>query len=106
MNVTEALAGSQFVALRYEGPHVECTGITAVARQELRVFRGRGGVMVLPWSGRMPSAAAALEKGFVVDTELSFPVALTAEHQVPVRVLAASANGQAPVLYLAARTRT
>jgi hypothetical protein len=102
MNVTEALAGCQFVALRYEGPHVECTGITAVAKQELRVFRGRGGVMVLPWSGKMASAATALEKGLVVDTGESFPVSLSADRQVTVRVLAAKANGQAPVLYLAA----
>src|SRR5262245_44797371 len=102
MNVTEALAGSQFVALRYEGPHVECTGITAVAKQELRVFRGRGGVMVLPWSGRMPSAAAALEKGLVVDSRLRFPVALSADREVTIRVLTSTVNGQAPVLYLAA----
>src|SRR5262245_29339604 len=102
MNVTEALAGCQFVALRYEGPHVECTGITAVAKQELRAFRGRGGVMVLPWSGKMSAATAALEKGLVVDTGESFPVSLSAERQITVRVLAAKANGQAPVLYLAA----
>jgi hypothetical protein len=102
MNVTETLAGCQYVALRYEGPHVECTGITAVAKQELRVFRGRGGVMILPWSGQMPSAITALEKGLVVDTGLGFPVALSADRPVNVRVLAAAANGQAPVLYLAA----
>src|SRR5262249_23993005 len=100
MNVTEALAGSQFVALRYEGPHVECTGITAVAKQELRVFRGRGGVMVLPWSARMPSATNALAKGLVVDTGESFVVGLSADRDVSIRVLAAADNGQAPVLYL------
>src|SRR5262249_34640072 len=102
MNVSEALAGSQFVALRYEGPHVECTGITAVAKQELRIFRGRGGVMILPWSGRMPSALGALEKGLVKETSLNFPVAISADRDVTVRVLAATSNSQAPVVYLAA----
>src|ERR1043166_8172839 len=102
MNVTEALAGSQFVALRYEGPHVECTGITAVAKQELRVFQGRGGVMVLPWSSRMPSAQTALGRGLVADTGLSFPVGTNGDRPVDVRVLAAWPAGAAPALYLAA----
>ena len=59
MTVSEILAASQFVALRYEGRHVECTGITAVAKQEQKVFHGRGGTIILPWSSRMPSAKAA-----------------------------------------------
>jgi hypothetical protein len=102
MTVSEILAGCQFIALRYEGPHVECTGITAVAKQELRVFNGRGGVMVAPWSARMPSARSALEKGLVTDTGLSFPVAPSPDRPVTVRVLMSRPAGSAPLLYLAA----
>src|SRR5262245_58018734 len=58
--------------------------------------------MILPWSGQMPAAATALQNGLVEDTGVSYPVSLTADHQVTVRVLTATANGQAPVLYLAA----
>ncbi len=102
MNVIEALASSQFVALRYEGPHVECTGITAVVKQELRTFHDRGGVIVAPWSGRMTSACQALRSGKVIDTGLSFPVETSADRSVTVRVLANTAPNQAPLFYLAA----
>lgn len=102
MNIHDLLAGCQFIALRYEGPHVECTGITAVAKQELRVFRGRGGVMVLPWSSHMVSARTAQERGLVVDTGQSFPVYLSPDRPIQTRILASTASGQAPTLYLAA----
>ena len=102
MTASEILAGSQFVALRYEGPHVECTGITAVVKQEIRVFNGRGGVVVTPWSGRMTSAKAAFQKGLVTDTGLSFPVAPNPDRPVDVRVLIAQPANSAPILYLAA----
>jgi hypothetical protein len=102
MTVSDILAGCQFVALRYEGRHIECTGITAVAKQEQRVFHGRGGVMVLPWCPRMPSAEAALDKKLVVDSGLSFEVAFDPDHPVRVRVLIAEARDLAPMLYLAA----
>jgi len=102
MNVNDSLAGCQFVALRYEGPHVECTGITAVTRQELRVFHGRGGLMLLPWSGKMASARKALGENRVVDTGTTFPVYMSADRPVDVRILAASAPQQALALYLAA----
>jgi hypothetical protein len=98
----EILASSEFFALRYEGPYVECTGITAVARQELRVFSGRGGAMIVPWSGQMASAQAALEKGIVTPDRLAFPVAPNPDRPVEVRVLTAQAAGSAPILYLAA----
>lgn len=100
MNIGEILAGCQFVALRYEGPHVECTGITAVAKQELRAFHGRGGVMVMPWSGEMKSARDALMAGKVRETEVRFPVAVNADTIVDVRVLLAQAADSAPVMYL------
>jgi Starch synthase catalytic domain len=102
MTVSDILAGCQFVALRYEGRHVECTGITAVAKQEQRVFFGRGGVMVLPWCQRMASARSALDKKLVVDSGLSFDVALDPNHPVKVRVLIAEIRELAPTLYLAA----
>jgi Starch synthase catalytic domain len=102
MTVSDILAGCQFIALRYEGRHIECTGITAVAKQEQRVFHGRGGVMVLPWCPRMASAKAALEKKLVVDSGLSFEVAVDPDHPVKVRVLIAEARDLAPILYLAA----
>ena len=102
MTVAKILAGSQFIALRYEGRHVECTGITAVVKQEQRVFHGRGGVMVLPWCPRMASAKAALAKRLVVDSGLSLEVAITPTLAVPVRVLIAEAAGEAPAFYLAA----
>src|SRR5579864_2121142 len=102
MTPSEMLAGCQFVALRYEGLHVECTGITAVAKQELRVFNGRGGVVVTPWSGRMASAKSAIEKGLVTDTGLTFPVAPSPDHPVAVRALIAQSTGTAPNLFLTA----
>jgi hypothetical protein len=102
MTPTEILAGCQFVALRYEGPHVECTGITAVTKQELRVFNGRGGVVVTPWSSRMASAKSALEKKLVVDTGLSYQVAPGPDRPVDIRVLLAQPAGSAPMLYLSA----
>lgn len=102
MNVIEALANSQFVALRYEGPHVECTGITAVVKQELQTFHERGGVMIAPWSGRMASARQALQSGKVVDTGFSFPVETSVDRPVSVRVLANTTPNQAPLFYLAA----
>ncbi len=102
MSPSEILAGSQFVALRYEGPHVECTGITAVTKQEIKVFNGRGGVVVTPWSGRMASAKSAIEKGLVAVTGLTFPVAPNPDRPVDVHVLIAQPTGAAPILYLSA----
>jgi len=102
MTPIEMLAGCQFVALRYEGPHVECTGITAVTKQELRVFNGRGGVVITPWSGRMTSAKSALEKGLVTDTGLTYSVAPNPDRPVDIRVLMAQPAGSAPMLYLSA----
>jgi hypothetical protein len=102
MNAVESLGTSQFVALRYEGPHVECTGITAVVKQELRTFDQRGGVVIAPWSGRMVAARKALQTGQVVDTGLTFPVETSYARPVNVRVLANTATRQAPLFYLAA----
>lgn len=102
MTVTEILAGCQFVALRYEGRHIECTGITAVAKQEQKVFQGRGGAIILPWCPRMASAKAALEKRQVVDSGFSFELAVNSSTQVTVRVLIAEAHGLAPLIFLAA----
>ncbi len=102
MTVSEILAASQFVALRYEGRHVECTGITAVAKQEQKVFHGRGGTIILPWSSRMPSAKAALERRQVVDSGLAFEISVNPVSQVTVRILVAETPDLAPLIYVAA----
>lgn len=102
MTVSEILAACQFVALRYETRYIECTGITAVAKQEQKVFYGRGGALISPWCPRMTSAKAAIESGQVVDSGLAFEIAVNPSTQVTVRILISELSGVAPQLFIAA----
>ncbi len=100
-DVTAALAAADVAVLRYETPECPCTGITAVVTRERPLLAGRG-VLVAPWSRRLPAAQNALARGLVRDTDLTLRVAGAGGRPLDVRVLAWHAPGHAPTFYLAA----
>src|SRR5664279_1981254 len=92
------IASMRFYAIRWETPFTPCTGITAVVKQERRIFLGRGGVIFAPWEGRIARASRALEAGAVEYTGFSFPV-LSPKGRVTVRVLITT-DEWAPIIFL------
>ncbi|QEH38984.1 glycogen synthase [Aquisphaera giovannonii] len=85
---------------RWETEHTPCTGITAVTRQERRVFGNRG-VMIAPWQPRMAAARAAVERGAVGEAGPEFAIAGPCARGARVRVLATREDAaMMPVVYL------
>jgi glycosyltransferase involved in cell wall biosynthesis len=86
--------------LRWETEHTPCTGITAVTRQERRVF-GTRGVMFAPWQPRMAAARAAIDRGAVAEAGGAFEVAGPCARGAKVRVLMTPEDGATmPIVYL------
>lgn len=98
MSVRQILQSAQYALLRYETEHVPCTGITAVTRQERRVFRR--GVMIAPWHERLGAARSSLDAGRVVATGERLTVEIGGVTR-NAQILVSCDDASMPVLYLA-----
>ncbi len=88
-----------FVGLRWESPYTPCTGITAVFKQERRLFAGPG-LYLSPWCPEMEDAKKALAKGDVQPVpEAGFEIRV-GDRATRVEVLMANQPSLAPILYV------
>lgn len=99
-SLRKLIQSTSFFSLRWETDFTPCTGITAVVREERRVF-AKLGLLIAPWQSRMATAQAALSYGKVTDLNVTLRLEIFPGVFQPLRLLLANAPDHQPILFLA-----